>query len=713
MNDQLFYDIVLGLEQKSVGDVTAEINALAKQFDEAFKKAGGASVVVDEMGKLVTVTESATKAQNAQISSAVGLQKALEAKRKELSEVNKSIRTGTEVTDADAAAKLRLSTEIRQMSGELTRVQRDTIALGDANNSTTNTYSGLVAANKALMVQMKSVPLDDTTGKLGELQKQYNTNNDRLKAFDATLGNHQRNVGNYKESMQQALMGLRGLPGPLGGAVAGFTAFNAVLRMNPIGAIFTVVQMAVAQLMKLQSVTDAVNVAFAEFNAVGGFALNRIGAFLGLTEKTNFNLREQITNIRELARMEIQLRNMSREAMVTESQLLLISSEKQLQALDQNRSISERIRLMRESIALEEEIADQRFFLADVEFEIAKQRALQANSGAAELEDLARKEARRNDMLREFNESQQRRQQRLQSFERELEAEREAQFQAERRRLDEINKLRRESFKEVQDVFADTSLDLDISDIEKANAFVSTIIQANERRRTELAIQEARSRGDRVQAIELEQTAAFNDFRLNAITAGFTDEARIRELFAGQELEFERQKQNAILDIDRASTGERIKMYENAYTAITTVGSAFFDNNKILQSALATVDAIRAAISAANATVGGPGIKAAAAAVQLARGFALVKRINQTKLGTNNLSASTSSGGTGSLASANIAPPAQVASVQAAANLTGAIPRADSMPTVVINADRDGFTGWVNAGQTDITNRSLVLKNDI
>jgi hypothetical protein len=58
------------------------------------------------------------------------------------------------------------------------------------------------------------------------------------------------------------------------------------------------------------------------------------------------------------------------------------------------------------------------------------------------------------------------------------------------------------------------------------------------------------------------------------------------------------------------------------------------------------------------------------------------------------------------------APPAEIESFRAAVNLTNGS-GAPTAPNIVINADRDGFTAYVNDGQTDITNRSLVLTNDI
>jgi hypothetical protein len=72
---------------------------------------------------------------------------------------------------------------------------------------------------------MKSVPLDDTTGELQSLQERYKANNDQLKAFDATMGNSQRNVGDYENSIRSAANALAIFQGPLGPIAGRINAF--------------------------------------------------------------------------------------------------------------------------------------------------------------------------------------------------------------------------------------------------------------------------------------------------------------------------------------------------------------------------------------------------------------------------------------------------------------------------------------------------------
>lgn len=70
----------------------------------------------------------------------------------------------------------------------------------------------------------------NATGRIQQARiKEYKELNERLKQFDATLGNHQRNVGNYKSAFA-------GVGAQLQGMIAGFVSAQAVL--NGINAVF-------------------------------------------------------------------------------------------------------------------------------------------------------------------------------------------------------------------------------------------------------------------------------------------------------------------------------------------------------------------------------------------------------------------------------------------------------------------------------------------
>ncbi|HPB85606.1 MAG TPA: hypothetical protein PLR63_07445 [Paludibacteraceae bacterium] len=90
----------------------------------------------------------------------------------------------------------------------------------NANGVAADSYKALEKEMKATGLQIKMMSqaeLNSANGK--ELIKKYNETNNQLKAIDASMGNYQRNVGNYASALQ-------GLGGPIGNVVGKFTAIG-------------------------------------------------------------------------------------------------------------------------------------------------------------------------------------------------------------------------------------------------------------------------------------------------------------------------------------------------------------------------------------------------------------------------------------------------------------------------------------------------------
>lgn len=102
---------------------------------------------------------------------------------------------------------------------------------------------------------------------------------DRLKEMEKAVGDNRRNVGNYAESVQEALSNTKGLSGATGalasnmsGAMGTVKSFNAVLRANPIlaivGLILTLIS-TVEKLMKRNTeMATNLKAAFAPFEVI-------------------------------------------------------------------------------------------------------------------------------------------------------------------------------------------------------------------------------------------------------------------------------------------------------------------------------------------------------------------------------------------------------------------------------------------------------------
>lgn len=129
--------------------------------------------------------------------------------------------------DQLSEADKRYYIELQKKKIELAAARKDLDALAKAEVEAAkgtmiaaDSYVALQRYLKDTAVQIKSMTAaerDSAKGK--ELIKKYNETNNQLKAIDASMGNYQRNVGNYASALQ-------GLGGSIGSVVGQFTAIG-------------------------------------------------------------------------------------------------------------------------------------------------------------------------------------------------------------------------------------------------------------------------------------------------------------------------------------------------------------------------------------------------------------------------------------------------------------------------------------------------------
>jgi hypothetical protein len=723
MNDELLYSVKLELDERSAEDLKGKVNELAKSFDEAFKKAGGQQKAVNEFGELIDITEKATKSNNEQIKSLVDAQKALEEKRKEMRELNKTIKDSAEVTDEDATSKLKLQQDIKALSSEINKTQRETIALNSVNENSISTYNDLVAQNKALSIEMRNLPLDDTTGRLKELQSEYNANNEQLKAFDKELGNHQRNVGNYDSALGNVRQAFVALQGPLGGtasrvasvgglfktttgfikgSVVSLKAFRLALISTGIGALIVGLGVLIAAFMKLQPVIDFIERKMAQLGAVFSFVTDRIGAFLGWNEKSNVSLRESIENTERLTRAKQALADTEIEAIAITAKLQREISELRLATRDANATDEEKLELVEQAIKKQNELLEIELYFAEERARIARETAAQAVNDREANRKLAEAEAEL-ERARERSFTQQRRlASERQSLIRSIQAAEDRAMKEELARLETLRKARADALRDYQDDIVEL-VDIEIESFESQRQFLLENFRQTERRKAEIQIQALRERGEFLKAIELEQQTEFGEFRIAAIRAGLTNEADIRREFAERQFEFDLAKEQAITFMQQQQMAIREGMYHNFMDTVSGLNSAFFGNNKALAIAVATLDTFQAAQKAAANTPGGPLAQALAASAALAQGFARIRQIQQTKIG----------GGTPSAPST---PEFQgirtVDNIDSAANVRA--PRSQTIISLKneVVASAKSLAVLTRRGEDDLANDSITVQND-
>lgn len=220
-----------------------------KQLDEAGKAFKSGSISQDEYKKAVS---DSTKAQ-------VDLTKQLTDTNKSISDNNAAIKVNTTLLSSQEDSVDALRAQLAKNTKELN-------AMSAATRN--NTDEG-----KALVTETKEI-------------------SDRLKEMEKAVGDNRRNVGNYAESVQEALSSTKGLSGATGSLVSSlnigtqsFKAFTAVVKANPLLAIISLVLLLASTIEKLvkrnSEAAAALKAAFAPFEVIFSRILDGVTELLG------------------------------------------------------------------------------------------------------------------------------------------------------------------------------------------------------------------------------------------------------------------------------------------------------------------------------------------------------------------------------------------------------------------------------------------------
>ena len=236
-----------------------------KQLDEAGKAFKSGSLSQDEYKKAVS---ESTKAQ-------VDLTKRLTDINKSISDNNSSIKVNTTLLKSQEDSVDALRAQLAKNTKELN-------AMSAATRN--NTDEG-----KALVTETKEI-------------------SDKLKEMEKAVGDNRRNVGNYAESIQEAMSSTQGLSGAtaamatsLSGGVNILKVFNATLKANPILAIVSAILVLIStveKLMKRNSEMAAnLKAAFAPFEVIFSRILDGITNMLSGVAKAFEWVSEKVVNL--------------------------------------------------------------------------------------------------------------------------------------------------------------------------------------------------------------------------------------------------------------------------------------------------------------------------------------------------------------------------------------------------------------------------------
>lgn len=236
-----------------------------KQLDEAGKAYKSGTISQDEYRKAVG---DAAKAQ-------IDLKKQLLDVNSSISENNQAIKTNTTLLNSQEDSVDALRAQLAKNTKELN-------AMSAATRNNTDEGQKLVTETKEI--------------------------SDRLKDMEKAVGDNRRNVGNYAESIQEAMSSTQGLSGAtaamatsLSGGVNILKVFNATLKANPILAIVSVILVLIStveKLMKRNSEMAAnLKAAFAPFEVIFSRILDGITNMLSGVAKAFEWVSEKVVNL--------------------------------------------------------------------------------------------------------------------------------------------------------------------------------------------------------------------------------------------------------------------------------------------------------------------------------------------------------------------------------------------------------------------------------
>ena len=329
--------------------------------------------------------------------------------------------------------------EIDKVQDKLNKAMK---ATGDKAKDAEGSYNAL---SKKMSELKKAFKETNDEAERDKLAKQIVGINDQLKEMDASIGNYQRNVGNYEGAFTKGLAGItsqiQALGNPLAIAKNGVNALGKAFKAlitNPVGAFIMAIVVAVKALKKgfeqsetasnslkkafsaFQPVINAINNAFTGFaKIVGNIAekaipalvnglmkagdwmmtlLNKIGIVsdkkLESFRKSIEAQKEAVKTTQDLTDRDIKLTEKRRKFQVNEAKTEMEVAELKSKAADKDKyTAKEREKFLNQAIAKERKLNDEKLALAQEEYDILKKKSELTDNDAETNDALAAAEA--------------------------------------------------------------------------------------------------------------------------------------------------------------------------------------------------------------------------------------------------------------------------------------------------------------------------------
>lgn len=321
------------------------------------------------------------------------------------SEVNKLNAVKKEngaLNDAETKALIDLKAQIKALNSDRAQQERQLININKSLNAETASYNELTTAVNAAKARLKELPIDETNEQFKELQNFVARGTERLKEFDKKIGDNQRNVGNYEESINRAASKITIFGVNLGDlkdkfqsakdginiVKGGFASFD-LLKFSFFGVIILGISAIIALATKFEPVVEAIERAFAQLSATADIFINRLinmgnalkaivtGDFKGGIDQLKGSFKgmgEEMKNAAQFAgelydRMD-DLDDVKRRNLISDARARKEIEQILLQSKDRTRSEQERIGLLNLAGQIEEKALQRKLDVAKEELSI-------------------------------------------------------------------------------------------------------------------------------------------------------------------------------------------------------------------------------------------------------------------------------------------------------------------------------------------------------
>lgn len=186
-------------ERKKYNDeIQKSVIAKQKEFEESTKSADGIKQEGIAYKEMASAANKIIGLRSQNISSLIKEQAALSSVKAELSKLNRIEKEGKELTEEQVARKRELinsEKEHKQIISGLNQVIQNDIKL---NQAASGSMKEMAQSLSKARIAYRNLTEEERNSPFGqELLKSIQKTDSKIKEFDASIGNHQRNVGNY------------------------------------------------------------------------------------------------------------------------------------------------------------------------------------------------------------------------------------------------------------------------------------------------------------------------------------------------------------------------------------------------------------------------------------------------------------------------------------------------------------------------------------